>query len=186
MMVKMILARIESFQARLHIHIRPFVFPLDLRRFLRIEVDPDESKLVDVDMHAEERIGRFVKAFEILVVWSLCKLAVQTVRPIFAGFQPNMFTEEIRERRLTVILAGKDRHIASVFLNDRVGPMSTDIVVGVDTSVSVFDDQDWVASNLRLDIVSSIREAQLMGHQDPLSGEDRALFELKHLGRCVP
>ena len=82
LVVKVVLGRIKGLQTWLCVCTSKVIFPFNLRRLLRIEIDPDESDFIDVDMHAEERVGGLVEAFKFLVLWSFREFAVQAVGPV--------------------------------------------------------------------------------------------------------
>lgn len=86
-MVEVVLGEVKAFRALLGVNAFALLIPRDLRYLGGVKVDPDETKLVDVNMNREKSVLIFVKIFYILKIRRLRKSAIETIRPpvIFAG-----------------------------------------------------------------------------------------------------
>lgn len=79
LIVKMVLASVKVLQPRQQVNLGKVLFPRDGRGLVGIQVDPDEAKIVLVDVHLEQAIGRLVKGRELFIIWSLGQLPVEAI-----------------------------------------------------------------------------------------------------------
>lgn len=78
-MIKHVVIHPKVLQPRLFVNLRKELFPRDTRLLRRIQVDPDEAKLVYVDVDLEETVLRLIEGRELLILGRLGQLAVETI-----------------------------------------------------------------------------------------------------------
>lgn len=105
------------------------VGPGNFRLRTGVQVHPDESILVNVDMERQKAVGGLVESSEILISRGLGELAVEAVRP-------------------PVVFARQDAVVALLLGDNGEGPVSADVVECVDGSGAVLGDDKFKAGHL--------------------------------------
>jgi hypothetical protein len=64
--------------------------------------------------------------------------------------------------------------------------MATDIQESLELLLAISDDEEFVPGDLKVDKVSNLFEAELVGYAEPSFGEDGTLFELEEAILAIP
>lgn len=164
--VECVLAEVESLEALLRVDTLEIIFPRD-GIWRRVQIDPDEAQRISVNMHGEQTLVLFLESRDVIELRGFGQFSVEAVRP-------------------PMVLARKDFRIALVFRDKGESSMATNIMEPVQVALPIKTQHKGESRLLEPKEVAGLREAQLVGDQDPFLREDSASFQLVHLWSTVP
>lgn len=127
--VELVILKVVGSQPLLLLDTVKVVGPGNFRLRTSIQVHPDKSILVNMDMEGQKAVRGLVESREILISRRLGELAVEAVRP-------------------PVVFARQDAVVALLLGNNGEGPVSADVVECVDGPGAIFSDDKFKASHL--------------------------------------
>ena len=131
-------------------HVNPFkiIRPGNLWLRIAIQVDPDKTIAVDVDMYGKETILGLVKIWQILIARGFGKLAIEAIGP-------------------TMVEASKDFSIALGFGHHWERSVSANIVECIDVAFPVFTQHKLEVGYFIAQIVARFLESEFVGGEQP-------------------
>lgn len=128
-MVEFIVVHIVSFKSLLHIGTVEVGSPRYLWLLLTVQVDPNESFVIDVDMDREETVLALIKPIQVLVSRGFGKFAIKSIRP-------------------AVVPTSEDSRRSFILIHNRIGTMPADVMECVDLSIAIAGYHEIESSNL--------------------------------------
>lgn len=124
-----------------HFFIDTFItlFPANIG-LTRLQVRPDETKLVNVNIDRKETLLCFVEPFNGIEAGCFREFAVQSIAP-------------------TVVLATEDIGCTTLHLHYRKCSVSTNVVEAVDLAFTVFDQEERVSGYVEFLKIASLNES---------------------------
>ncbi len=166
-MIINVIVEVVILKSRLGIHATKIVIPGYFRRRLAIQIDPDESIVINVYMDRQKAVLGLVKVFHVLITRRFGQLPVQSIRP-------------------SMILAGKHAVVSLFFRNDGKSSMPANIMERIDASRTVLANNELEPSHLVAEPVPRVRQPQCVGCKKPFLGENRPSFKLIHFSGSIP
>lgn len=133
--VKDIVVKIVLLVSFLNVNTCKIIFPGHFRYVFAVEVDPDESNCVDVDVDTKQAIDTLIEAGELIIFRSLGQLPIKTVGP-------------------SMVSAGEYPRSSLLSLNDWKRPVPADIVKRIEDPFSVLADHEFVARDFKFQPVT--------------------------------
>lgn len=167
-MVKIVIVKVVRLVSVLLVNVVEVLLPRYFGDFLCVQINPDKSIDIDLDVNAEETVLVFVDAVRVFESSGLGQFTIQTVGPAMIPARQNL------------------RVSRALFLNYWIRTVSANVVESVDISLSITGNNEVEASHLVSEPVASFLDARAVGEEDPPLGEDCTTLQLIHLWRCVP
>lgn len=85
-----------------------------------------------------------------------------------------------------MVLAGNDACSPAIFIDNRIGSVSADVVECVHVALTVHAQEKGKAGLSEANVITSLGEAMPVSNKQPFLGKDGALLKFVHLRRAIP